>query len=85
LEELQHLATVRVEWLTLQDTLSLSVLGMMNFSTEEWLLAPKVAYRMTDNLTASLGGEILAGPTGTLFGTIDEQLSAGYAELRVSY
>lgn len=85
LEELQHLTTVRVEWLTLHDTLSLSVLGMMNFSTEEWLLAPKLAYRATDNLTASLGGEVLGGPTGTLFGLIDEQLSAGYAELRVSY
>ena len=85
LEELQHLATVRLEWLTLHDTLSLSALGMMNFSTEEWLFAPKVAYRMTDNLMASLGGEILGGPTGTLFGLIDEQLSAGYVELRVSY
>lgn len=85
LEELQHLATVRIEWLTLHDTLSLSALGMMNFSTEEWLLAPKLAYRMTDNLMASLGAEVLGGPTGTLFGLIDEQLSAGYAELRVSY
>ena len=85
LEELQHLATVRLEWLTLHDTLSLSALGMMNFSTEEWLLAPKVAYRMTDNLLATVGAEVLGGPTGTLFGTIDAQLSAGYAELRVSY
>jgi hypothetical protein len=85
LEELQHLATVRLEWLTLHDTLSLSALGMLNFSTEEWLLAPKVAYRMTDNLTATVGAEVLGGPTGTLFGTIDAQLSAGYAELRVSY
>lgn len=53
---------VRLEWLTLHDTLSLSVLGMMTFTTEEWLLAPKAAYRMTDNLTASLGGETWRAP-----------------------
>jgi hypothetical protein len=32
-----------------------------------------------------VGGENYAGPTGTLFGLIDEQLSAGYAELRYDF
>jgi hypothetical protein len=85
LVEIQHLATVRIEWMTLHDTLSLSALAMANFTTEEWLLAPKIGYRASDAVTATLGAEIIAGPTGTLFGVIDEQLSAGYAELRVSY
>ena len=85
LAEIQHLATVRIEWLTMHDTLSLSALAMANLTTEEWLLAPKVGYRASDAIMATLGAEIIAGPTGTLFGVIDEQLSAGYAELRVSY
>jgi hypothetical protein len=85
LAEIQHLATVRIEWMTLHDTLSLSTLAMANFTTEEWLLAPKIGYRASDAIMATLGAEIIAGPTGTLFGVIDEQLSAGYAELRVSY
>jgi len=81
----QHLATVRVEWLTLHDTLSLSALGMMNFTTKEWLASPKIGYHMSDSLVAYLGAEILTGPTGTLFGLVDQQLSAGYVELRSTF
>ena len=36
-------------------------------------------------MTAYLGAEIFAGPDGTLFGLIDQTLTAGYAELRFSF
>jgi hypothetical protein len=85
LHQVQHLATARVEWLTLHDTLSLSALAFLNFSTQEWLLFPKLAYQITDNLSTTVGAEIFNGPTGTLFGLIDRQLSAGYAELRCGF
>ena len=81
----QHLATVRVEWLTLHDTLSLSLLGLVNVTTKEWLAAPKLGYRLSDTLTAYLGAEILTGPKDTLFGIVDQTLSAGYAELRSTF
>jgi hypothetical protein len=83
--EVQHLATVRVEWLTMHDDLSLSALGMMNFTTKEVLFFPKLAYKMSDTLSTSGGAEIDAGPEDTLFGLIDAPLSAGYAELRASF
>jgi hypothetical protein len=85
LERVQHLASVRIEWLALHDTLSLSALGFLNFSTEEWLLFPKLGYQVTDSLSTSVGAEFYGGPTGTLFGLIDAELSAGYAELRYSF
>lgn len=84
-EKIQHLATARVEWLTAHDTLSLSALGMYNFSTKEWMAAPKVGYRLSDSMIAYVGGEVLAGPSGTLFGLVDQQLSAGYVELRSTF
>ena len=83
--EVQHLATVRVEWLTMHDDLSLSALGMMNFTTEEVLFFPKLVYKMSDTLSTSVGAEIYAGPDDALFGLIDAPLSAGYAELRASF
>ena len=85
LERVQHLATVRIEWLTLHDTLSISALGFMNFSTQEWLVFPKLGYQITDALSTSVGAEIYGGPNDTLFGTIDAKLSAGYAELRYAF
>jgi len=84
-EKVQHLATARVEWLTAHDTLSISALGMYNFSTKEWLASPKVGYRLSDSMMAYVGGELLTGPSGTLFGLVDQQLSAGYVELRSTF
>lgn len=83
--ELQHLLSARLEWLTLHETLSLSVMGMVDVTTEEWLAYPKVSYRISDQMTTSVGGEIYSGPDGTLLGLIDETLTGGYAELRVSF
>jgi hypothetical protein len=83
--QLQHLASVRLELLTLHDTLSISALGMMNFTTQEWLAFPKVVYKFTDHLTASVGGEIYSGPEGTLLDVIEPTLNAGYVELRVGF
>jgi len=85
LEQIQHIGTARLELLLAHDTLSLSVLGMANVTTKEWLVFPKIAYNMADGMTISLGGEYYAGPDGTLFGAIDEYLSAGYAEFRASF
>jgi hypothetical protein len=85
LHEIQHSASVRIEWLTAHDTLSLSAFGFMNFSTEEWLVFPKLGYQISDQMSTSIGAEIYGGPTGTLFGVIDAELSAGYAELRYSF
>jgi hypothetical protein len=83
--EVQHMATIRIEWLLAHDTLSISALGMMNFTTQEWLLFPKVAYKLSDALTATLGGELFVGPRETLFGLVDEELNAGYAELKYAF
>lgn len=81
----QHLITVRLEWLAAHDTLTLSALGLVNVTTREWLVAPRLGWRISDRLTATLGAEIFQGPQGTLFGLIDELLSAGYTELRVVF
>jgi hypothetical protein len=83
--KVQHLATMRIEWLTAHDTLSISALGLVNFTTKEWLAAPKIGYRLSDALTAYVGAEILTGPHDTLFGMVDQKMSAGYAELRSTF
>jgi hypothetical protein len=83
--EVQHMATVRIEWLLAHDTLSISALGMVNFTTQEWLLFPKIAYKLSDAFSATIGGEVFVGPDETLFGLVDEGLSAGYAELKYAF
>jgi hypothetical protein len=84
-EELQHLASLRIEWRALHETLRLSALGLVNFTTREWVAYPKLGYQLSDRMVVYVGGEIYAGPDGTLLGLIDEELSAGYTELRVNF
>jgi hypothetical protein len=83
--QIQHLATLRLEWLTAHDTLSLSALGLLNVTTREWLVTPRIGYKFTDAMTGYLGAQIFVGPTNTLFGIIENSLSAVYAELRFAY
>ncbi len=83
--QLQHLATGRVEWSGLDDTLSISAIGMFNVTTKEWMAAPKIGYRFSDSLIGYVGAEILTGPKDTLFSMVDETLSAGYVELRSTF
>jgi len=78
----QHVGTLRAEWLGAHDTLSLSTLAIVNVTTHEWLVTPRIGYRVDDALAVYLGAQIFHGPPDTLFGLIDAELSAGYAELR---
>ena len=83
--QLQHLATLRVEWLALHETLSISSLCLYNFTTRELLVTPRIGYRLSDAITMYAGAQVFYGPANTLFGLIDAQLSAGYAELRYTF
>jgi hypothetical protein len=85
LKHVQHMVSARIEWLALHQTLSLSALGVVNFSTGEFVAFPKAAYQFTDSLTGTFGAEIFGGPHDTLFGSIRSQMSAVYAELKFSY
>jgi hypothetical protein len=83
--KVQHIATLRFEWLLAHETLSISSLCLLNFTTQEWLVTPRIGWRATDAMTAYVGAQVFAGPNDTLFGLIDQTLSAGYAELRFTY
>jgi len=84
-EQVQHSVSMRIEWKTLHETLSLSTFGMFNISTLEWLLSPKIAYSITDAMSVTVGGEVYDGPEGTMFDMIDQLMSAGYAELKITF
>ena len=82
---ISHQVVGRVEWKLLHETLSLQLLGMWNLTSEETMVHPKVVYSLDDALSLSLGADIYSGPDDTLFGMVDESLSAGFMELRASF
>jgi hypothetical protein len=84
-EMVQHRVSARVEWRVLDERLSLSMFGMVNISTLEWLLYPKIAFAITETMWLTVGGEVYQGPSDSRFGFIDESLSAQYTELKIVF
>ena len=83
--ELSHSVSCRAEKRLLHETLKIEALGMVNMTSEEYLLRPKLTYDIADGITFILGGELYSGPDTTLFGTIDSHLSALFTELKISF
>lgn len=83
--ELSHSFSCRAGWQLLHETMELEMVGMVNITTKEYFLKPKMDYDIADALTFTLGGIFYIGPEETLFGTIDEFLSAVFTELRISF
>ena len=83
--QIQHLATLRFEWLgAARDAVDLVALPLQLHHAR---VAGDAAHRLSavrrDDLYA--GAQVFHGPADTLFGIIDAQLCAGYAELRYTF
>ncbi|GAB4296724.1 MAG: hypothetical protein Kow0090_11880 [Myxococcota bacterium] len=85
LKEVQHSISARVGWTMLYETLDFELAGMWNITTEEWMVRPMIVYDINDALNFSVGGELYIGPDETLFGLVDEMISAGFMELKFSF
>lgn len=56
-----------------------------NFTSEEWLVRPKISWKINDSLHASLGGMFMSGPTSSLFDYSAPILNGGFMELKVTF
>ncbi len=83
--DVSHAFSCRAGWQLLHEIMELEVVGFYNLTTEEYFLKPKMNYDIADALTFTLGAIVYGGPDNTLFGTIDEHLSAVFTELRLSF
>ena len=81
----QHSAWLRMEYKLLQETLTLEATGSVNFTTWEWMVRPRIAYNVADAVTLAFGGEVFMGPDDSFNGLIDQMVSAGYMEVKVSF
>ena len=80
-----HTIVGRVQWTLLHETLSLELLGSFDVNTMEWMARPKLAYDIADGMEVVAGAELYGGPDETLFGMVDETMSAGFVELKASF
>jgi len=83
--QVSHTLSFRHVLSLLHEILFLELFASYNLTTEELFLRPKVFYDITDALRVTLAAELFTGPDETLYGTIDEQSSALFLELKASF
>ena len=71
-DEFHHLLTLRLTQLFWNQTLELSLFVFYSPSDEDYYLRPAISYKITDQLTAVLGGNTFGGRrASTAFGQLD--------------
>ena len=80
-----HSMSLRPSYMLLHETLSIELAGIMNFTTKEYLVRPKLIYDFADALSFTIGGEFYTGPEGTLYNAIKDALSAIYFEMKAAF
>jgi len=83
--QLSHAFSLRLAKSLWYETLDAELMGFVNLTSQEFLLKPKVTYRITDAFQLVAGGEWYQGPSDTLFDLMDPYLSAFFGELRISF
>lgn len=83
--EFSHSFFSKLGWKLLHETLKLELTGMVNITSAEVYIRPKLVYDLSDAFIFTLGGEIYLGPEDSLFGAIDSYLGAVYMEFKMSF
>ncbi|MCD4768618.1 MAG: hypothetical protein K8R35_00425 [Bacteroidales bacterium] len=84
-EETNHAIVLLLSKAFAYDTWNVELAGYYNITSEDLMIRPKVTWRITDALTASLGGSYMSGPEKSIFDYSAPVLSGVFAELKASF
>ncbi|MBN2102525.1 hypothetical protein JW835_00625 [bacterium] len=83
--EFSHGFSFRPAYTFFHETLTVEALGLVNYTTKEAYIRPKITYQLADELILVAGGDIYIGDDNTLFGSIDRALNSGFIEFKASF
>jgi len=81
---IQNGMSARVSYKWFHETLEAEVHGVTWFAGGGFLVAPRAAYAINDNVKVSIGADLYRGPADSLFGLLKPN-SLGYAEVGYSF
>jgi hypothetical protein len=85
LEPQYHSAFVVISGQFFYDILECAVPLIYNFTTEEWMVQPRISYRPADGVEVSVGFSGLYGPGDSLYDLVGPVLNAGYVTFKISF
>lgn len=57
----------------------------LNLTSEEWMMRPKINWKINDALTVSFGGNYMTGSDKTLFGYASKILNGAFIQMKVGF
>ena len=85
LDKFSHMLSIQPSMSLLHETLKIEFFLLFNFSTNEYLLRPKLTYDIGDAFKLSTGIEYYHGEEGKLFHILGDNLNGFFFELRASF
>jgi hypothetical protein len=84
-KEANHALSLSMSRSFLHETLSAQATGYYNFTSEEWFVRPKIAWKITDHLETSLGGFYSYGPDQSLYYYASDIFNGVFLELKATF
>lgn len=84
-EETNHAITLFLNKALAYDTWNIELGGYYNITSEEWIVRPKLTWKINDALAASLGGSYMSGPDKSIFNYSAPVLSGVFIELKAGF
>ncbi len=67
------------------DLFNMELMGYYNITTEEYLIRPKLTYKMADGLTLSTGANLMDGPENSVFIQSGKVMNGVFLELKATF
>ncbi len=83
--KINHLAILTVHGDFFYDVLSCDLSLINNFTTNEKLLRTTIKWKITDNLSSTLGGQIMDGPTNSIYELSSDIFNGVYFSLKYNF
>jgi hypothetical protein len=84
-EEYNHAVSLTINKSFAYDAWKVEFTIYYDITSEEYLIRPKISWKITDALTASAGYSYMAGPDESLFDYSGKVMNGGFAELKVNF
>ena len=84
-EETNHAIMLLLNKALAYDTWNIELAGYYNITSEDLMIRPKITWRITDALAASLGASYMSGPDKSIFDYSAPVLSGVFVEIKASF
>jgi hypothetical protein len=84
-KETNHAISITINKSFAYETLHAEIFAYYNFTSEEYMLRPKISWNITDALTTSAGCIYMAGPEMQIFDYAGPVLNGAFLELKVNF